>query len=187
MKITEIPEKRFRTTHRRDRSGRLIRGREEYTTLRKVNTVDGGTRFGHFMADSFLIQLFYFISSMLLLPLLLFLQESENMLLAICVQLITICIYPFYYFIFESTRQQTPGKMLTKSIVIDQWGNKPTDKQILLRSLIRLVPFEAFSCLAEDGRGWHDRWTDTFVVSKKEHETLMVLIAAEKEKSEEAK
>ena len=59
-------------------------------------------------------------------------------------------------------------------LVIDEYALKPEPGKIVLRSLSRLVPFEAFSCLGD--RGWHDRWTQTFVVDKQEAETLWNLI-----------
>jgi hypothetical protein len=40
-----------------------------------------------------------------------------------------------------------------------------------------LIPFEIFSCLGS--RGWHDKLSNTFVVSKKEAETLRSLLQDE--------
>jgi hypothetical protein len=64
--------------------------------------------------------------------------------------------------------------------VIDEYGNKPDFEKLIIRSLIRLVPFEIFSCWFSD-RGWHDRWSDTFVVSDQEYEKLQILLAKPKE------
>jgi uncharacterized RDD family membrane protein YckC len=51
--------------------------------------------------------------------------------------------------------------------VVDENGDRPGTLQIVIRTLVRFVPFEAFSvAFADDGRGWHDRWSQTYVVRK---------------------
>ena len=82
-----------------------------------------------------------------------------------------------YYFILESTLKRTIGKIATQTVVIDEYGNPANTNQILIRTLSRFIPFEAFSCLGE--RGWHDKLSKTFVVSKKEAETLRSLLQEE--------
>ncbi len=77
-------------------------------------------------------------------------------------------LMPAYYIIGEYKYQKTIGKYLTKSVVVDEYGDRPELKTIILRSLIRLVPFETFSCLGEPSSGWHDRWSKTFVVTEEE-------------------
>ncbi|HXC07181.1 MAG TPA: RDD family protein, partial [Bacteroidia bacterium] len=79
-------------------------------------------------------------------------------------------LYPVFYLFCEYKWQRTPGKYLTRTVVIDAWGNKPDLRTLMLRNLIRIVPFEAFSCLGEDhgSRGWHDRWSETWVVKEQE-------------------
>lgn len=75
----------------------------------------------------------------------------------------------------ETSFQTTVGKMLTKTVVINDYAQKPTTKQILGRSLSRIVPFEALSCI--NGRGWHDKWSGTWVVEIKEKDKLQKLLA----------
>ena len=69
-----------------------------------------------------------------------------------------------YYTTFESLTCRTPGKLITGTKVVDYDGGKPTLGQIIGRTFTRLVPFEAFTFLGEDGRGLHDRWPKTQVV-----------------------
>lgn len=85
--------------------------------------------------------------------------------------------YVFYYFLFEEWLQATPGKLLTKTVVINEYGQKPTRKELVKRSFARLVPFEAFSCLS--GRGWHDRWSNTWVVTREENQQIKELLKKE--------
>lgn len=76
-----------------------------------------------------------------------------------------IIIAALYYIIFESIWSKTPAKFITRTKVITEYGEKPSFKTILIRTLIRFIPFEAFSFLSpERPRGWHDRWSKTIVV-----------------------
>lgn len=68
-----------------------------------------------------------------------------------------------YYVFFEGVLGATPGKMVTRTRVVDLYGGKPSFGQILGRTASRFVPFEAFSFLGQ-GSGWHDRWSKTRVV-----------------------
>lgn len=82
--------------------------------------------------------------------------------------------YFVYFLLLESVFQRSLGKLITKTVVVSENGDKPTFSQIFKRSLIRLIPFEAFSFfgnkgnLGEDGKhrpvGWHDKWSRTRVI-----------------------
>ncbi len=69
-----------------------------------------------------------------------------------------------YYISLEATFGRTLGKMITGTRVVNQNGEKPSVGQIVGRTFARLIPFEALSCLTEDGRGWHDTLSKTYVV-----------------------
>lgn len=58
----------------------------------------------------------------------------------------------------------TIGKLVSKSKIVDAYGEKPTKQSIVTRSLARLIPFEIFSFLTEYCRGWHDKLSHTYVV-----------------------
>lgn len=75
-----------------------------------------------------------------------------------------ITVWFAYYFFFEVWLGRTPGKLVTGTKVVDENGENPDAKQILLRSLCRFIPFEAFSFLGETGRGLHDSIPKTYVV-----------------------
>lgn len=66
-----------------------------------------------------------------------------------------------FYTIFEGLFGKTPGKLITKTKVVDENGKKPDIGTIMLRSLCRLIPFEAFSFLGSEARGWHDTISKT--------------------------
>lgn len=72
-------------------------------------------------------------------------------------------LYALFYSIAEGlTRGRSPGKYVTGTRVIREDGSRISFKDALMRSLSRLVPFEAFSALG--GTPWHDTWTNTKVV-----------------------
>ncbi|MDD3427555.1 MAG: RDD family protein [Caldisericia bacterium] len=74
-------------------------------------------------------------------------------------------IWTIYFVIFESIWSKTPGKFITRTKVIMEDGTKPPLRTIIIRALIRFVPFEAFSFLASSRpRGWHDKWSKTIVI-----------------------
>jgi len=64
--------------------------------------------------------------------------------------------------------------------VVDDQGAQPGVSSILRRSLSRLVPFDAFSFLGNYARGWHDKWSNTWVIDEKKQ----AFIAPEVTKSE---
>lgn len=103
---------------------------------------------------------------------------SLNLTLILFSRIILLLLYPVLYAFCEYKWQKTPGKFLTKTLVIDEYGNKPNLRTIVLRSFIRFVPFEPFSCLSDSySRGWHDRWSNTWVVDEDELNMIRTLQA----------
>lgn len=77
-----------------------------------------------------------------------------------------------YYMIFESITGRTIGKYFTNTKVLMIDGSKPEADKILYRSLSRIVPFEGFSFLGNEAKGWHDTWSDTVVVDLKKYNEI---------------
>ncbi|MFD2915110.1 RDD family protein [Psychroserpens luteus] len=69
-----------------------------------------------------------------------------------------------YYLTIETLTARSLGKYITKTKVVLYDGSKPTFNEILVRSLCRIIPFEQFSFLGEEGKGWHDSISKTYVV-----------------------
>ena len=74
----------------------------------------------------------------------------------------------FYYAIMEMYLSRTFGKYFTKTLVVKHNGAKPKVKSIIVRTLVRMIAFEAFSFLNHNARGWHDTLSVTYVVKKHE-------------------
>src|SRR5215203_2879523 len=95
------------------------------------------------------------------------LTESENRFgLYALSYLIVIINYLIYYTICEKAfKGYTLGKLITGTRAVRADGNELTLKDALLRSLSRLVTFEAFSAFG--GYPWHDSWTKTRVIKSR--------------------
>lgn len=78
-----------------------------------------------------------------------------------------------YYLFFEGLFGRTIGKIVTGSVVVDENGLKPSFKIIFIRTLYRLIPFEALSFLSKSAKFWHDSFSKTYVVEKKDLEQDM--------------
>lgn len=77
-------------------------------------------------------------------------------------------LYLAYYVAFEAATDRTIGKYITGTIVVKEDGSKPEFTDIFIRSISRFVPFEALSFFGKSGRGWHDKWSKTYVIKASE-------------------
>jgi len=80
-----------------------------------------------------------------------------------------LVIFFFYYVGSEALTLRSPGKMVTRTRVVDFGGGVPSFSQIALRTILRQWPLEWFPLLMRDADGapglpLHDRWSRTVVV-----------------------
>lgn len=176
-KITEIKETYTVKSRIRGDGVAADGSKFEYKTLtryKEVVTVDGWARFGHFMLDRvffYILDAIVEIAIGIIVVFIGFEHSFGSQWLQPLLSLFTyFVIYPGYYLFFEYFMQGTPGKLILGRVVINEYGEKPTFGQILGRSYARIVPFEAFSCFS--GLGWHDSWTETMVIRKKDLKEL---------------
>lgn len=85
-------------------------------------------------------------------------------------QFITLLLIIICYIILEGLSQKTIGKLITRTIVVTENGEKPEIGLIIKRSFCRLIPFNALSFLGSDAKGWHDSISKTYVVDIKKFE-----------------
>lgn len=76
-----------------------------------------------------------------------------------------IALTLLFYVTQESLLGRTVGKIIMGTRVVDYTGRHPTFSRILLRTFCRFIPFEQFSFLFAGGRGWHDRFSGTYVIN----------------------
>lgn len=82
-------------------------------------------------------------------------------------QIVFIGCVTAYYTLLEGLTGKTLGKLITGTKVVDASGNRPNFTRALLRSLCRSLPFDVFTFLGADARGWHDSITKTWVVKSR--------------------
>jgi uncharacterized RDD family membrane protein YckC len=77
------------------------------------------------------------------------------------------CLYVLLYYVpMEYFSGRTIGKLITNTKVIAENGAMPSFKSVLIRNLVRLIPFvDVLSFLGK--RGFHDSMSETMVVSAK--------------------
>ena len=78
-----------------------------------------------------------------------------------------------YYATIEFFLSRSLAKYFTKTIVVMEDGSKPDITTILVRTLVRIFPFEPLSFLRGRALGLHDEKSKTFVVVKSKLEQQM--------------
>lgn len=187
-KITEIKEAYTINKKVRNEAGELVNVQQTAYRFKEVNYVDGWARFGGFLLDLVFLFIFEAIVGVAIAVLILtFGDESyiDSQGFDIMTRLLTfLVIRPGYYIIFEGSSQASLAKMILGRVVVNEYGEKPSWGQIIGRSYGRIVPFEAFSCLGT--LGWHDTWSNTFVLRKKDLYDLQLAIKMQEFGNEEA-
>lgn len=83
--------------------------------------------------------------------------------------LLNYLVIVIYYMIMETMTGRSFGKYATNTKVFMQDGSEPEPYAVFIRSVSRLIPFEAFSFLGEHAKGWHDTLAKTVVVDLKKY------------------
>ncbi|MCD4781259.1 MAG: RDD family protein [Candidatus Omnitrophica bacterium] len=140
---------------------------------RGFNTVyahaDVWKRFLNFVIDLVLISIaFYIVKGFLDILWFSQLPETFNRI----AELFLFCVFGVcfivYYYVFETWFQKTPSKYLTRTKICHLGEGPPTAKQVWIRSLLRLLPFEPLVVKSQDdfnSTWWHDRWSNIKVVN----------------------
>ena len=128
-----------------------------------------GKRFLNYLLDLVFIMIFIFAFYLIFLIILTIVApsivsdiEEGNKLFQYLVSFIVSMIY---YTCFEAATGRSIAKYITKTKVVTEIGEKPNFKIIVVRSLCRFIPLDAFSFLFNDGSGWHDTISNTKVIN----------------------
>ncbi len=150
---------------------------DDLNTLAQHETADKGHRVANYLIDNLLMQYVLGFASGYVLALLLleiapdFLYDVINqppgtLKYMLYLYMVAIFNYLIYYTLCEKFfRGYTLGKLLSGTRAIRKDGGELTFKDAFLRSVIRLIPFEAFSGLGVEP--WHDAWTNTTVIKSR--------------------
>jgi len=134
----------------------------QYKEKEKVDKATAPTilRFVNYLIDivvSYLVAMVVFLICSLVLP------DPENPVVLLATIVLVFSSFLAYYSIMEIKWQKTGGKFATKTQVIMVNGEKPKEKDIVLRTLCRLIPFDWVSYLFMKN-GFHDVLSKTKVV-----------------------
>lgn len=154
----------------KDENGNTIEVPVTRLVPRNPVVVKQGVRFGYYLIDLVFIYALAFVIGVISA----FTGFSDIWNHPVSSRLAGALIYAGYYFILEATTGTTLGKLILGYTVVDEYAEKPKALKALGRSFARVVPFEGFSCLAE--RGWHDMWSNTYVVTRAEKIELQKLL-----------
>lgn len=159
--------------------------RTPYTKMipRTPVVVSPGVRFGYYFLDLITFYLIQIIFGILIGIVLVATHSSFGPEVNIMFQLVSYAIWFFYYAIFETYVGGTVGKLICGYTVINDRAERISFGQGMLRTVIRMIPIEAFSCFGE--RGWHDQWSKTYVVKRSEKAALQKLLGSFSEKQED--
>jgi uncharacterized RDD family membrane protein YckC len=129
-------------------------------TIKNLKTVSIGYRFAHFIIDFIFMYILIFIFAIIMgiFQLNNFAEYIKNHSF-----LFGVISFFIYYVICEYTLGRTLGKFFTKSMVVTEDGRKPSFTAVVLRSLIRNIPFEPLSVLSASSKMWHDTLSKTVV------------------------
>ena len=159
-RITDLYENKLLTRTDRNESGQWETVQKEFRHKRPVNDLTIGLRLVNIIIDITVFRILAYI-----------LEEIEFINSIPFMGLVFVFLFPIYYILGEFYFQQTIGKFFTKSIVVNEYGENPDFQTIFVRTVIRCIPIEPFSFFA-DNRGWHDKWTKTYVIRKDEVEKI---------------
>lgn len=76
----------------------------------------------------------------------------------------------FYYLITEGIFNTSIGKTILSNVITNSTAEKPSFGQRIVRTFLRLVPFEPLSFVFTS-RGWHDGLTSTYLVKAEKQTT----------------
>lgn len=80
-------------------------------------------------------------------------------------RILSLVLYLLYYLVFELTLYTTPGKLLTKTKIVSNDNETPAFDSIVIRTLLRIVPFEPISIFFNDQKlCWHDQFSKTKII-----------------------
>ncbi len=173
--IEHLREGGFRTVEYRDEQGQLQRRQEPNGFKRGVRIASPGTRFGNSFLDGLMLTIpFIFISFLFITPIDHY-SYGSNYSFQYTFNGEFYLIWLAYYFLMEWRFSRTLSKFITKCTVINKYGLPANVSEVAIRTICRIIPFEAFSFLG-DGRGWHDRFAETWVVPYDEAHELQRLM-----------
>lgn len=186
-KITAITRIKQVTRKEKNSTGEWEETTFEYKVIETLPYIPHITRMIHRFIDLIAIHLLFilfyfsivFIYNLLaeLSNLLVLKNDTEDLLYGILFVVTYFFSSFFYYLIFESIFGRTIGHFITGAMVLNEYGKKPSFKNVLIRSITRYTPLDSISSF--ENRAWHDLWSNTLVVHRKRYNSLILKLELE--------
>jgi uncharacterized RDD family membrane protein YckC len=77
---------------------------------------------------------------------------------------VSVAIPPAYYVLLELVFRRTLGKALVRTVVVTDTGGMPGFRQVLVRTVARLIPLDLFWAVFGRVTALHDDMSNTIVV-----------------------
>ncbi|MEI6310967.1 MAG: RDD family protein [Bacteroidota bacterium] len=185
--ITKISRTLTRIQKDKNSEGQWVENEFSYKYLEPLPHTSIPKRILHRCIDLFFIQLFFATSIFSVILLFALIGESakyffinlhiSDFVLGFIIILYYLSCSFFYYSIVEIVFGRTIGHMITGSIVVNEYGEKPNVSKILLRSLARYTPLDSIS--AFEKRALHDQFSETLVLNKKGFDAFLLKLEME--------
>lgn len=185
VKITEIARLKEHTRRDKNSAGEWVESTYSYKYFESPPYISGTRRIVHRIIDILMIHVCFILMFFSIAFLVNFLVELSSFLsnyadmsdtaFGLIVLLFYFFSSFFYYVFFEGIFGRTVGHMITGAMVLNIYGKKPTLRQVLIRSIARYTPLDSISGL--EPRAWHDQWSNTVVVHKKQYQAFVFKLA----------
>lgn len=129
---------------------------------KEKNHIDVGTRIIHMVVDGAIYNL---IAVFLFVIVIFAIKPQDELQMQLILYTVYATAFFSYYMVMEYTYQKTVGKFITKTKVVLTDGSKPDVGVILLRTICRLIPFDAISFISGKD-GFHDTLSKTTLVKE---------------------
>jgi len=162
LKITELIETIEANAYVSGQNGQMSSKAHTYLRFREVEGMDLRSRFGAYFIDHVIITILSvsfwgFLSG--------FPSKSYLVIWYVGIKILYFSIQEIYF-------QSSLGKMLFDVIVVDEYGQKPSVKAILIRSVFRFFPITLILFLDYIV---HERFSETLLITKGELKELFEL------------
>jgi uncharacterized RDD family membrane protein YckC len=132
---------------------------KQLTTEVESDQASNSRRFANFLIDTIAGYIFAFIIALIITLILPF----DIIGYPLMTMTLFLASFSAYYILMEVIFQKTVGKFFTKTKVVTVTGHKPREKDIILRTICRLIPFDNISFLFTKN-GFHDNFSNTKVI-----------------------
>ncbi len=128
-----------------------------------MNRIKKSTRFYNFLIDSIIFS----VLALIIVPLIVRYVPGFKVYNPKNNRILAMSLYFLYYFLFEIVFSSTPGKLITKTRIVDKLTfSKSSIFKVFIRTLCRFIPLEALTIFFDENNlTWHDKISKTTLIN----------------------